>query len=74
MSRDEVMSAALDLSREDRAALAERLWASLDDEPDADIEALWIIEAERRLDEILAGRVTPIPREEALARIQKALG
>lgn len=76
MSRDELIAAALDLSPSDRAALARRLLASLnDDELSSEgIEALWVAEAERRLDGVLSGRVTAIPAAEAWERVQKALG
>jgi len=50
-------SKALKLSPRERARLAERLIASLDSEADADAEAVWVREAERRLDELRTGRV-----------------
>ena len=50
-------SKALKLSPRERARLAERLIASLDNEADADAEAVWVREAERRLDELRTGRV-----------------
>lgn len=48
---------ALRLSSRERARLAERLISSLDDEVDADAEAIWVREAERRLDQLRTGKV-----------------
>jgi len=53
----QIESKALKLSPPERARLAERLIASLDDEADADAEALWLREAQRRLDELRTGKV-----------------
>ena len=53
----QIESKALKLSPPERARLAERLIASLDDEADADAEALWLREAERRLDELRTRKV-----------------
>lgn len=46
----------LGLSLRERARLAERLISSLDEEVDADAEAAWIREGERRLDELHSGK------------------
>lgn len=46
----------LKLPREERARLAERLISSLDEEADAEAEAAWIREGERRLDELKSGK------------------
>lgn len=53
----QIESKAMKLSARARARLAERLIASLDDEVDADAEAAWIREGERRLDELRSGKV-----------------
>jgi len=53
----QVESKAMKLSARERARLAERLISSLDDEVDADAEAEWIREGERRLDELRSGKV-----------------
>jgi putative addiction module component (TIGR02574 family) len=47
---------ALELPPRQRARLAERLISSLDKEVDADTEAAWIREGERRLDELNSGK------------------
>lgn len=53
----QVESSALKLPARERARIAERLIASLDDQRDPDVERLWIEEAERRLDELRSGTV-----------------
>jgi putative addiction module component (TIGR02574 family) len=62
---------AMKLPPEDRAALAQRLLASL--EEDAEIEEAWAVEVERRIAEVESGAVQLIPIEEALARARAAL-
>lgn len=58
-----------------RASLAERLIASLDHEPaDADAEALWVAEAQRRADELALGQTEAIPAAQALAKARLSLG
>ena len=53
----QIESKALKLSVVERARLAERLISSLDEEADADAEAMWVREAERRVDELRTGKV-----------------
>ena len=62
---------ALKLAPGERAALAQRLLASL--EEDAEIEEAWAVEIERRIAEVESGAVQVIPIEEALARVRAAL-
>lgn len=68
----EVLEAeALKLTPAERAKLAERLIASLDE--DSEIEEAWAVEVERRVAEIEAGTVQLIPVAEAIARARAAL-
>jgi putative addiction module component (TIGR02574 family) len=60
-------SAVLQLPSDDRARLAERLLASLDEETDAEAEQLWLAEAERRLDELENGTAVGIPADQVIA-------
>lgn len=54
----EIVASALALSAEERAALAEKLLASLDELDEQEAERLWAEEARRRLQEHLAaGRI-----------------
>lgn len=62
---------ALKLPREDRAAFAQFLLASLD--TDTDLDEAWAAETERRLAEIESGMVQPIPMAEALAQVRASL-
>ena len=48
----EILEKAIRLSKEARAAIAESLLESLDDEVDADAEKEWRAEIRRRLEEI----------------------
>ena len=60
-----VIHDALELSDSARAALVGLLIESLEGgEPDADVEAAWAAEAERRWQEIESGKVKTIPWEE----------
>jgi putative addiction module component (TIGR02574 family) len=69
-SYEEIISAALALSPDTRAMLAEHLLVSLDGEDQKRIDALWAEEAERRDKEIEDGVVTPIPGEEVMNRLR----
>ena len=68
MQLEELAKEAMKLSLEERAELAQRLLFSLDEAPDAEIERLWIQEAERRLQEFREGKVQTIPAEEVFRR------
>ncbi len=61
----------LSLSPVDRTHLLERLIVSLDE--DAEVEAEWRIEAERRESELPSGAVVPVPGEEAMSRLRARL-
>jgi putative addiction module component (TIGR02574 family) len=65
---DEVITAALQLSMEERAQLAARLLLSLDEPTGSEVEELWLEEAERRLNEFREGRVRGIPADEVFRR------
>ena len=62
---------ALKLTADERAALAQRLLASL--EEDAEIDEAWAVEVERRIAEIESGAVPLIPIADALAQVRAAL-
>ncbi len=73
MSFDELVAEVKKLSLEDRATLAKWIVESLDELSEAEIEALWVQEAERRLDELEQGLATEIPAEEVLRRARRAI-
>lgn len=69
---EELESAALLLSRGDRARLAERLLASLDEDPA--IEQAWEIEIARRLQAYRTGAMKTHSSEEVDAVVEGMLG
>ena len=66
-------SKALRLSRRERARLAQRLISSLDQEVDANVEKLWLQEAERRLGELTSGKVAGIPAAKVIRKARSTL-
>lgn len=67
----EVLKNALSLEVRDRAMLAERLLASLEEISEEEAERLWAEEAERRLDEYRAGRAQAIQAEEVRVKAER---
>jgi putative addiction module component (TIGR02574 family) len=61
------------LSARERARLAERLIASLDEKVDADAEVAWVREGERRLDELRSGKVKGRAAASVFRRARAAL-
>jgi putative addiction module component (TIGR02574 family) len=68
-----VLKEALSLDVQDRAALAERLLASLDELDPEEADRLWAEEAERRLAELRAGRASVIAAEEVHKKAERLL-
>jgi putative addiction module component (TIGR02574 family) len=67
----EVLKNALSLEVRDRAALAERLLASLEELSEEEAERLWAEEAQRRLEEYRAGRAKAVQVEEVHAKAER---
>jgi len=67
---EEIMSAAMALSPNEREMLAEHLMESLDADEQERINRLWAEEAERRNKEIEDGVVKAIPGEEVMNRLR----
>lgn len=63
---------ALKLTAGERAAFAQLLLASLDE--DSEIDEAWAIEAERRIAAVESGVTQVVPIAEALAQVRAALG
>ncbi len=62
------------LSDDERAELAVLLEDSVGDgSSDEEIEAAWIAEAKRRLEEIESGKVQPIPWEEVAKELEEII-
>ena len=73
MSRNAVLAQALQLPPEERADVAKRLIASLDEPADEDVEAAWLTEVERRLQDVDRGTAKFEPWEVVRARIATRL-
>ena len=69
----EVLKHALSLEVRDRATLAERLLASLEEITEEEAERLWAEEAERRLKEYHAGRAQAVSADEVHAKAEQLL-
>jgi putative addiction module component (TIGR02574 family) len=74
MDAKALLTEALRLSAEERAALAGELIQSLDMEVDSDAEAAWAAEIQARVARLDAGDATTIPWPEARRRIHAAAG
>lgn len=59
---------AMELSRDERAALADKLWLSL--EPQSAIDEAWSAEIQRRIREIDSGAVCPLTHEDVVAELR----
>jgi putative addiction module component (TIGR02574 family) len=70
---DTVLGTALTLPPDERAWLAKELIASLDEGEDADVEAAWAAEIERRIADVESGEATTSSWEEARTRIRATL-
>lgn len=68
-SAEELYQKALDLDEKERAALAARLIESLDTEVEGGVEAAWLAEVERRMEELDSGKVQGIPWDELRASL-----
>jgi putative addiction module component (TIGR02574 family) len=66
---DEIESSALQLPRAERARLAERLIASLDE--DLAVEESWRVEVRRRVEEMQSGAVPSIPGEQVFQELDE---
>ena len=67
---------AMELSSRERARLAHRLIASLDDdveEDPAEVDRAWEEEIQRRLDEYRSGKVQPVPASQVFAEARARL-
>jgi putative addiction module component (TIGR02574 family) len=69
----QILGDALSLDVGERAALAERLLASLEELTEEEADRLWAEEAARRLKEYRAGRARAIPADEVHARAERLL-
>jgi len=68
---DELLRTALALGVQDRAALAEKLLASLEELNEEEADRLWAEEAQRRLEEYRAGRATAVSASEVAKKAER---
>ena len=68
---EDLESAAMQLSRAERAHLAERLIVSLDE--DTEIAQAWTEEVRRRVEALRSGAVQSIPGEQVFAELKDIL-
>ena len=67
----EVLKSALSLKLDDRAALAERLLANLDDLGEEEADRIWGQEAQRRLEGYHAGRAESVQAQDVAAKAER---
>jgi len=70
MKPKELIAEAISLPVEERAIIVDSILRSLNS-PEDTLDRQWIAEAERRLEEVQAGRVKAIPGDQVFARIRK---
>ena len=70
-SVEELASQATELSAEDRARLADLLLASLPDEDDVELGAIWDQEIQRRVAAVESGNARLVSAEEVHAEARK---
>lgn len=73
MSRNDVLAEALQLPPEERADIAKLLIASLDAPAEEGVEAAWLVEVERRIQDVDRGTAKFEPWETVRARISARL-
>lgn len=61
------------LSHEDKTELIRALIAELDAPADADVERLWLEEARKRHQELVDGKVQPVPGERVFENLHSRL-
>lgn len=69
----EVIKGAMSLDTRDRAALAEKLLASLEELSEEEAERLWAEEAQRRLDEYRSGHAKSVSSDAVHAKADQLL-
>ncbi|WP_437852641.1 addiction module protein [Sorangium sp. So ce363] len=72
-SRNAVLAEALQLPAEEPADVANRLLASLDGPADEDVEAAWLAEVERRLQDVDRGTAKVEPWDAVRERLARRL-
>jgi putative addiction module component (TIGR02574 family) len=68
---DNILNSAKQLSTSERAELAAALLASLDGEPEEDVEAAWAAEIQRRAERVRSGEAKGRPWTEVRERLKR---
>lgn len=68
---EELAIQAMTLTSGERAAFAQLLLASLDEDPA--IDEAWAVEVERRIRDLESGMISAVPMADALARVRASL-
>lgn len=69
LTPEQITTAALAMSVEDRQDLLVQLMDSLDGPPDEDYEEAWAAEIKRRLDDVRSGKAVTVPWEEVRRKL-----
>ena len=72
--RDKLFNEALQLNESERAALAGMLIDSIDSEVEKGVEAAWMAEIERRIEQLDAGMAETIPWDVVRDGLRRRLG
>ncbi len=70
---EKVEQEALNLPKEERAFLADRLLSSLGGDVLSDVDAAWVMEAEHRYAEYKEGKRQPVPASEVFSAADRIL-
>jgi putative addiction module component (TIGR02574 family) len=73
MTYEAILSEALALPEDERAALAKRLAETLASDTSSDSDQAWVAEINRRLEDIESGRVQTISSDAMMARVRAKL-
>jgi len=71
---EDILHNAMRLSITERAKLAAALLASLDGEPEDDVETAWAAEIQRRVERVRSGRAKGRPWPEVRERLKRRRG
>jgi putative addiction module component (TIGR02574 family) len=69
MTKDQILSEAMALGPDEREALAEELWLSLNGERQKEVDAAWLEEVRRRDAAFAAGEVQASDLDDVMARL-----
>jgi putative addiction module component (TIGR02574 family) len=68
MSKEELEAAVLGLPADERASLAHKLIASIDDDATGELEESWVREVDRRAEEVMRDEVDLVSGEEVFRK------